>query len=65
MIRSHLSVNDIALLVAQGAVPAGPPRLHMMVALGGRERTVGLRFAWRVRLVDLRPLAPMSCLLSW
>ena len=26
-IRSHLSVNDIAVLVAQGAVPAGPPPL--------------------------------------
>jgi len=26
-VRSHLSVNDLAILVAQGAVPAGPPPL--------------------------------------
>ena len=25
-VRSHLSVNDLARLIAQGAVPAGPPR---------------------------------------
>jgi transposase InsO family protein len=26
-VRSHMSVNDLAILVAQGAVPAGPPPL--------------------------------------
>ena len=26
-VRSHLSLNDLAILVAQGAVPAGPPPL--------------------------------------